>query len=271
MFYGLLSLGKNDEGGEEGPLRISFALWVQLLNNHAVTFLSNFYLDVAKDRLYIRAPDSKNRRSCQTVLYHTLRCMAAALAPIAPHTAEDLWRHIPISGHATSIFEEGWPVMPGEWEEGREGVGNFWSDMLDVRYEVNKAIEAARADKYIKAPLEARVALYVEGEGFRNRASSFLLDEASGGNGVDELRTPFLVSQAELCSSADEALAQADYTNDATVPELGRVAVGVHQARGLKCERCWNYSERVGEDSTHSTLCERCVPVVRLMEKTAAA
>ena len=41
---------------------------LQAMQRFVVQDLSNFYLDIAKDRLYVRQGDSSDRRACQTVL-----------------------------------------------------------------------------------------------------------------------------------------------------------------------------------------------------------
>ena len=108
----------------------------------AVTDLSNFYLDTAKDRLYIQGTDSFERRSCQTVMRHLLEGLAVMIAPLTPHMAEDVWQAVPYDvGSARSIFQAGWKASPAPWTsipaEDREAV----SAMLAVRDLANKVLE----------------------------------------------------------------------------------------------------------------------------------
>ena len=237
----------------------------QQLNQHVTTFLSNFYLDLAKDRLYIRSASSHNRRSCQTVLYYSLQLMTAALAPIAPHTAEDVWQHLPEATderHAESVFEEGWPSAESI-SAATEDELLLWHMLLQLREEVNMLVEEARNEKTIRAPLEAQLKVHCSSERFKELAHRLLLSEAQGGNGADELRTVLLVSQSQLCASPEDAMKGCEHTRTIeNHSQLGSVTIGVTPAAGHKCERCWNFSTHVGQWNEHPTLCERCAPVV---------
>ena len=230
-----------------------FFKFFQTVQNFCVVDLSNFYLDIAKDRLYISAGSDERRRSCQTVLAIALENLARAIAPVLSHMAEDIWQALPYETGHQSVFASGWFTLDDQWKQ--EALAEKWSQIRLVRQEVNKVLETARSEKLIGASLEAKVALSVSDENLKSILSEF--NQAS--NGVDELRFFFLASQVELVDSPD-AIASLDFTSDTEVAKIG-----VTQAEGEKCDRCWNYSDQVGQSETHPLLCERCVPVVDSM------
>lgn len=226
-----------------------FFRFFQTVQNFCVVDLSNFYLDVGKDRLYISAADAFRRRSCQTVMAVALENLARSIAPVLCHLAEDIWQFMPYSTPYKSVFEAGWVKLDEGWKN--PDLGQFWEQLREVRAEVNKVLEQARMEKMIGASLEAKVLLYVADEELRKQLHSFNPDSLDG-NGVDELRYLFISSQVELLDSP-QSLEGLQYK--LLADNLG---VGVVKAEGEKCERCWNYSTHVGEIAEHSTICERC-------------
>merc|ERR1719148_642249 len=119
---------------------------VQEMLRFSTAELSNFYLDVAKDRLYISATDDFRRRSCQTVLHAVLEGFAKAIAPILPHTAEDIWLTLPYDRPTESVFEGGWPEHLTEFPEHDL---ERWAFVRSLRDDANKMLELARTDKVI--------------------------------------------------------------------------------------------------------------------------
>ncbi|KAI7846319.1 hypothetical protein COHA_000156 [Chlorella ohadii] len=234
----------------------------QALQRFTVLDLSNFYLDVAKDRLYISAPGSPDRRACQTVLAALLEGMLPLIAPLLPHMAEDAWQNLPYKQPQQSVFQAGWADVPAEWAQLPESDAVMWRAVLGIRSEINLLLEKARADKAMGASLEAKVRVHVANAELRARLEAL----QAAGNGMDPLRYAFIVSQAELVASP-EAASEGEFAAYAARAELeeggGLVAVGIARADGRKCNRCWNYSTHVGSDSEHPELCERCAPVVR--------
>jgi len=253
----------------------------QSIQRFVVVDLSNFYLDVAKDRLYIRGAEDPSRRACQTVMDALLRCLLPALAPLVPHMAEDAWLNLPYSRPAASVFQAGWAGVPPEWASLQKDDVTLWSALYEVRDAVNSTLEKARMARAIGASLEARVKVHVSDPAIAAQLAKL----AAASNGADELRYLFIVSQAELV--ADVAAAKAcpfsetvtctpatsSSTESSSSPLpfgsviSGDITVGVERASGTKCARCWNYSEQVGHaheghGDQYSDLCERCVPVV---------
>jgi len=261
--YVLRRLGALSKELRESYDAYAFARAFAALNAFTVTFLSNFYLDTAKDRLYVRRADAPSRRACQTVLAATLRHMTAALAPLTPHTAEDAYRSTPFADLATapSVFQAGWPSPDPAWLAPDAAEAALWDVLLSIRAEVNKVIEAARTDKLLGAGLEARVRVHIhEADGVRDALRTRFSDVPGATDGVDELRYLLLVSSVEICDSG-ELLDQMPFQGTAPLPGGGTLRVGVAKAEGAKCERCWNFSALVGRTGRHPTLCERCVPV----------
>jgi isoleucyl-tRNA synthetase len=225
-----------------------FFRFFQVVQNFCVVDLSNFYLDIAKDRLYISAPNALRRRSCQTVLAVAVENLAKAIAPVLCHTAEDIWQYLPYPTPYKSVFEAGWVKLEAGWHHPE--LTERWQLLRQIRTEVNKVLEQARAEKMIGSSLEAKVLLSVSDIEKRQQLQAF---NPETGNKVDELRYLFLSSQVELLDSP-EALRDIQYNS-----QDDALGVGVVKAEGEKCDRCWNYSIHVGKLAEHPLLCERCV------------
>lgn len=187
--------------------------------------LSARYFDIIKDRLYILAPKSAERRSAQTALYKIADSLIRLLAPLTVFTADEAWEALP-GREPASVHLAEFPAASGN---AADSLFETWERIFTIRDEVLKALETARTDKQIGSSLEAKVVLSVDKETAR-----FLLDHYT------ELRYVFIVSQVEV-HEGDTGL-----------------SVKIERADGTKCERCWNYSTRVGEFDKYPTVCERC-------------
>ncbi|MGK7944013.1 MAG: isoleucine--tRNA ligase [Microcystaceae cyanobacterium] len=227
-----------------------FSKFFQTVQNFCVVDLSNFYLDIAKDRLYISADNALRRRSCQTVLKVAVENLAKAIAPVLSHLAEDIWQFLPYETPYQSVFQSGWVEVDSQWVNA--DLGKKWTQFRQIRTEVNKVMELARSEKMVGASLEAKVLLYVPNEELKQQLESFNPTDTLSGNGVDELRYWVLASQVELVDSLD-AIKSANYQ-----AETELVSVGIVKADGKKCDRCWNYSTQVGDYKDDPTICERC-------------
>jgi isoleucyl-tRNA synthetase len=201
--------------------------------------LGGFYLDVIKDRQYTTQADSQPRRSAQTALYHLAEALACWIAPVLSFTAEEIWENLP-GEHASSVFLSAWYELPGDVADD-EFDDDFWSTCQQVRQDVNKALEASRAEGNVRGSLDANVALYASDE---LRATLEHLG--------DELRFVLITSDA-TCSALDEAPAEA------FAGELEGLRVVVVASNAEKCERCWHKRDDVGQVAAHPTLCVRCV------------
>ena len=231
--------------------------------------LSALYLDASKDRLYLGARASPDRRACQTVCAAALVGLAGALAPIAPHLAEDAWAALPWrraaegggGGVPASVFLARWPVVDPAWRAQPPAQAAAVAVALEVRGEVNQLLEAARRAGALGAGLDAAVAVWAADPA---TAAGLAALNASP-SPADRLRYNFIVSSVDLVGSEEAALSFAgapEFGGVADLPAAGRVAVGVARAGGAKCGRCWCYSGAVGADPAHPTLCERCGPIV---------
>ncbi|MEY8598233.1 isoleucine--tRNA ligase [Mammaliicoccus lentus] len=207
----------------------------QDIQNFINVDLSNFYLDYGKDILYIEKADSLKRRSMQTVLYETLVKLTKLLAPIIPHTADEIWGHIPHveeeSIHLTDMPE------PHEIDT---VLMEKWSQFMKLRDDVNRALEVARNEKVIGKSLEAHITL-------SNSSEFDTVDFLSKFNDLNQL---FIVSKVDVV----------DELTEGTEYEL--VKVKVDHAEGEKCQRCWNYSDQLGSVNGLDHLCPRCQSVV---------
>ena len=209
------------------------------VHNFCVVDLSNFYLDVLKDRLYVERAESVTRRAAQTVIYRILDSLVLMLAPILAYTAEEIWSYLPPSRdrNRESVMLND---MPAASLESDPDFMAYWDRIHALRDDVQKALEAARSEKIIGASLEARVTLTALGEQL-----SFLRENAA------LLPKVFIVSELAV-EEGNQGVFQGDTG----------VYVTVAKASGQKCQRCWQFSRTVGSDLSHPELCRRCAGVL---------
>ncbi|HDD6640139.1 TPA: isoleucine--tRNA ligase [Staphylococcus aureus] len=209
----------------------------QEVQNFINVELSNFYLDYGKDILYIEQRDSHIRRSMQTVLYQILVDMTKLLAPILVHTAEEVWSHTPhVKEESVHLAD-----MP-KVVEVDQALLDKWRTFMNLRDDVNRALETARNEKVIGKSLEAKVTI---ASNDKFNASEFLTS-------FDALHQLFIVSQVKVVDKLDD---------QATAYEHGDIVI--EHADGEKCERCWNYSEDLGAVDELTHLRPRCQQVVK--------
>jgi isoleucyl-tRNA synthetase len=217
----------------------------QRINHFCVVELSAFYFDVLKDRLYTYAPNSLGRRAAQTAIWRIGEALVRLLAPILSFTSEEVWQYLPGSRSA-SVHLEKFPttadILGAKVAAADSTQQEDWKVLRGIREQVLKALEEARNQKLIGKALEAKVAVRAT-----DPAYSLLVRYK------DQLRYLFIVSEVTL-----QQVASGNGT--------GGVGVQVSKADGKKCERCWNYSTRVGEDPEYPTVCERCSAVLKEIE-----
>jgi len=213
------------------------------LNHFCIVDLSAFYFDVLKDRLYTSAPASLSRRAAQTAIWHIGEALTRLLAPIMTFTSEEVWEHLPIVGlREPSVHLAQFPDPAAMSERAADSTSDQdWTALRSVRDQVLKALEEARNNKLIGTGLEAQVAITASDSTY-----SLLQRYAA------ELRYLFIVSQVTLAQGSGNG--------------TGGVHVEVKKADGAKCDRCWNYSTHVGENTTYPTICERCSAVLKELE-----
>ena len=211
------------------------------LHNFCVVEMSNFYFDVLKDRLYTSAPESKTRRAAQTVLYKVLDALTLILTPILAFTADEIWLAMPHDksrNGESPLFNE--IPQPNFIEADSEFIAK-WDRIHSVRYDVQKALELARNEKIIGKPLEAKVSLYADGELY-----DFLKSVEA------QLPEIFITSSFTVENGEGEVKG-----------DVEGLSVTVSKADGEKCERCWKFSDTVGQDKNHPTLCAHCAKVMK--------
>ena len=224
----------------------------QRLLNFSIVDLSAFYFDVLKDRLYTSAPKSRARRSAQTAAWRIGEALVRLSAPMMTFTAEEVWQYLPpIPNRAQSVHLSHFPaaadIIGKDVDADDPKQAAEWATLRKVRDDVLKALEQARNSKLIGGGLEAQIHLSAADPVYG------ILAEYR-----EQLRYLFIVSAVTLD--------KVESGNGAS-----GVKVEVGKADGQKCERCWNYSTHVGEDAVYPTVCERCSPVLKEIEATAAA
>ncbi|AVP36848.1 isoleucine--tRNA ligase [Staphylococcus felis] len=209
----------------------------QEVQNFINVELSNFYLDYGKDILYIEEQNAHKRRSMQTVLYRILVNMTKLLAPIIPHTADEVWSYIEHVEEESVHLSD----MPQK-EKIDEALLEKWSTFMALRDDVNRALEVARNEKVIGKSLEAKVKI--------GNSSSFNTVEFL--QSFNDLHQLFIVSQVEVVDKPN-----------GTEYQYGNIEITF--ADGEKCARCWNYSDSLGSVGEMTELCPRCQEVVKTL------
>ena len=226
-----------------------FSKFFQLIQSYCVIDLSNFYLDIAKDRLYVSAKSDFRRRSCQTVLSLIVESLAGIISPVLCHMAEDIWQNIPYSLPEESVFHRGWPEVPDIWRK-KELIEPI-NELREFRSSVNRVLEDCRAKNYLGAGLQAAVRFETSVDKLNE---IFLWLEKEGNQDVDCLRDWLLVSNLQL---GGEPWAEVLACQES---EIGTIEVA--KARGVKCERCWHYCSDVGRNQNFVDICGRCVDII---------
>jgi len=233
--WALMRLNSLIKKVEDAFSRYEFHSFAHNVHNFCVTDMSNFYLDVLKDRLYVSKPDDKKRRSAQSAMYIILDALTRLLAPILAFTSEEIWKYIPHrkSDNPESIQLNSWPAVNPEYENPE--LEKKWNRLIEIRDDVLKALENARNEKLIGASLEAEIRLKASGDNY-----------------------DFLAENKEL-------LAMIFIVSDVVIeddPSATEIEITVARAEGEKCERCWVYSTTVGRNEKHPTLCSRCAEIM---------
>ncbi len=227
----------------EGYDSYEFHTVFHAIHNFCVVDMSNFYLDVIKDRLYCDETDGLSRRSAQTTIYRILSALVRMLSPILCFTADEIWQAMP---HAAE--DDVRNVAYNEMPQADEALSFSdedrakWDKLTAFRDDVNKALEGARTAKTIGKPLEACVTVYADAE-----QAAFL-----NGCGQD-LADLCIVSELDVVAGDGEGAASEN---------LPGLKIAVARAAGEKCLRCWKQAKTVGSDAKHPGLCARCAKVV---------
>ncbi|WP_394272698.1 isoleucine--tRNA ligase [Butyricicoccus sp.] len=211
------------------------------IHNFCVVDMSNFYLDVIKDRLY--CDDGLSRLSAQTAIYRILDALVRMIAPILCFTADEIWHAMPHQ-EGDDLRNVLFNDMPS-YDESLvfdEAAMIKWEKIIAVRDDVNKALEQARGAKLIGKPLEAKVVITASDAG----------KEFLDGCGQD---------LAKLCIVSAVSVQSGEGEGD-EYEALGGIKIAVSRMEGEKCARCWIYDPTVGENAEHPCLCARCASVI---------
>ncbi len=217
------------------------------IHNFCVVEMSNFYLDVIKDRLYCDGVESLSRKSAQSAIYVILDTLVRLLAPILAFTANEIWQAMP---HGSD--DDTRHVMLNDMPQAHpervltEEESAKWAYVMKLRADVLKALEAKRADKSIGKPLDAEVTL------FATEKAAAEIEKL----GDMDLAAVLIVSRVHVVKGEGEGLAG----------ETEGVTVLAEPCDKEKCPRCWTRSATVGEVKAHPELCRRCAEVVSALE-----
>ena len=233
--WALMRLDRVIEKVYAGYDAFDFHVVFHAIHNFCTTDLSNFYLDIIKDRLYCEKEDSVERRAAQTTMYRILSAVTRLIAPILSFTAEEIWMHLPhaAADDAQSVFLNEMPQVSGIAAD--DSFMAKWELIYQTRLDANKELELKRSEKLIGKSLEACVTISVG-----DAAQYAILSEAA-----DTLAKVLIVSEVHVEKA-----------------EGGETTYTVTRASGEKCERCWMYLDSVGKNAAHPTLCARCAKVV---------
>lgn len=218
-----------------------FHIVYHAIHDFCVVDMSNFYLDVLKDRLYVEKADSASRRAAQTVIYAVLDALCRMTAPVLAFTSEEIWSFMPHSAsHDTgSVMFNDMPSPSGRKFD--EEFTSRWARLHEIRDDVKMALEQARAAKFIGGSLDAQVTLHCSDKAEFERLKA----------DTDELASLFIVSGVKVLDGGEGKYKGAS-----------GISLTVERAEGEKCARCWVYSDAVGKDEKHPTLCARCAKIV---------
>ncbi len=204
--------------------------------NFCISDLSSFYLDIIKDRTYSSKADSIARKSAQTAMFILAKEICVVISPILSFTADEIWEYLPKwENKSEYVFTEIFPEIENIIPDSK------WDTIIQVRKEVNKALELAREKKIIGHPLDAEVILSVN-------------DEIKGNLNIDEgLEKTFIVSKVSFDNNIS------DYYES----EDGKIKVLIKAADTPKCARCWIHSDTIGNDKNHPEVCSRCAEALK--------
>ena len=218
-----------------------FHVLYHAVNGFCTVEMSSFYLDILKDRVYTSRKDSVERRSAQTVMFQILDSLVRMTAPVLSFTADEVWGYMPGKREA-SVHLATFPALRPEYKD--DLLVERWDRIMKVRGEVSKAQEQARVAKTIGHSLDAAVEITALPE-----LLSFLREYSS------ELPGIFIVSKVALADTLEGECYAAE--------TIEGMKVRVTAAPGDKCERCWCYSEEIGSDADHPSICPKCLKAVK--------
>jgi len=212
------------------------------VHNFAVVDMSNLYLNIVKDRLYVLNENDPSRRAVQTVLEKVLHTLTLLITPVLSFTAEEIWSHMSYR-ETESVLLADWPKLPAEYED--EALAQRWDTIFRVRESINAVLEKGRRERLIGNSLEAMLELYPN-----ERLFTVLKDYR------DQLAAIFIVSACNLREADEEPEKGSTETLEAGL------FINLKRAPGSKCARCWMISPSVPEQTQDGGICARCAGIL---------
>jgi isoleucyl-tRNA synthetase len=241
--WALLRLSQVSQKVQDAYDRYQYHTVFHTLHNFCVVDLSNFYLDILKDRMYASDRDSALRRSAQTVFLRLAEGIVKLMAPILSFTSEEVWEMLP-GQRPESVFLSRFPEPDVAALD--NDLDQRYQKLIGIREVVTKALEEKRQDKVIGNALEADIKIICTDQATVEFLESF-------GSDLADL---FIVSDVTV-GMMDSV--PADAAQDEKVPGVG---VTVARTAGTKCERCWKFTADVGSFEDHPDICSRCHSVL---------
>ena len=209
--------------------------------NFCVVEMSNFYLDILKDRLYCEGETSFERRSAQSAIFRILDALVRMIAPILAFTSEEIWQAMPhLADHdAEAVLFNDIPAENDAWvlSQAQE---EKWATLLSFKADVNLALEQARASKLCKKSTDAKLTLFLDD-------SAYALYETIADLKLADL---FIVSEVAAVKGAGEGV---------TGTNVSGLTVLVEVDTDYKCPRCWLHNAAITEEGG---LCPRCAKAI---------
>ena len=227
-----------------------FSKFFQILQSFCVVDLSNFYLDIAKDRLYVSSPNQFRRRSCQFVLSKIIENLAVLISPVLCHMAEDIWQNLPYKVQEKSVFQRGWPSMPSDWKN--LDIESKMLNLRKLRVEINKVIEGCRNQQQVGAALETEIMFLPKDKKLKE---ALIWLNSSGNPEVDCYSDWLIVSNFLLIDNPFEESLLTVHNEFGTIQ--------IQKAKGIKCDRCWHFQELIFKGRQNTNLCKRCSEIIK--------
>ncbi len=219
---------------------------IKNIHDFCNNWLSSFYFNILKDRLYVSKEDSHKRRSSQTVLKILGENLLKMIAPILSHTAEEGWQNLigEDSNLKESIFLCDFPEVLSKWKN--LALNDEWEKIVELRNIVLKSIEYAKEKEIIKDPLESTVLISINPD---SKEIIKFIEERK-----EDWKEYFIVSKVDIEKKS--------HLKDGAEFMGALIKIEIKKAAGEKCARCWIVTDGTGDNSTHPALCSRCVEVI---------
>ena len=229
------------------------------MNDFAVIDLSNFYLDVLKDRMYTFAPTSHERRSAQTVLWQITEALVRLVAPILSFTADEVWDYLPkVEGREASVHLAQFPTPAEVFSEAPAPLLEEWNELLNIRDTALQLLETARQNKMIGKSLEAELHFLVKEGTF-----DLLKHHESGLKELLNVSKVVVINASVEPDFRSPAVEGQIYITKTSSDDL---SLAVYPATGHKCARCWNFMPEVSNYGIWQNVCTRCHDALKEMK-----